>query len=89
MNYRKLCKRLIIALRLEREERKEQAERLQAEMRDLREEFRIERHWRRLQEKEREAKLDVLVQKLIAANRRGDGNEVERLADLLSECVSV
>ena len=89
MDYRKLCKRLIIALRLEREDRKEQVARLQAEMRDLREEFHQERHWRRQQEKEREARLDVLVQKLLAAHRRGHDHEVERLADLLRECVSV
>jgi len=89
MNYRKLCKRLIIALRLEREERKEQVARLQAQMRDLREEFQQERHWWRQQQEERKARLDVLVQKLIAAHRRGHHHEVERLADLLSERVSV
>jgi len=89
MNYRKLCKRLITALRLEREDRKEQVAKLHAEMRDLREEFSQERHWRRQQEKDREARLDVLVQKLIAAHRRGHHHEVERLADQLSECVSV
>jgi len=89
MDYRKLCKRLIIALRLEREDRKEQVARLEAEMRDLREEFLQERHWRRQLEEDRAARLAVLVQKLVAAHRRGHYHEVERLADLLSECVSV
>ena len=89
MNYRKLCKRLITALRLEREDHKEQVARLQTEMRYLREDFQQERHWWRQQEEEREARLDVLVQKLIAAHRRGHHHEVERLADQLSECVSV
>ena len=88
MNYRKLCKRLITALRLEREDRKEQVARLQTEMRYLREDFQQERHWWRQQQEEWKARLDALVGKLIAAHRRSHDQEVERLADLVRDCIS-